>query len=341
MADANVPDQSLYETPGARRAGAREAILVVLLSAVLLVLLAGGAVRSAGEEMNRGVVRSVVLAVGEPTGWIADRLPLAEAVSDVTSGLSPDEDLGSTQSVFARAGGGGSAAAVPPVTPDAFDPGALGERPPRPGPLRTLLVTGDSLSMPLDAQIARDLSSRRGVRVVRDPRLGTGISKSDLLDWGRLSVAQERRQRPDAVVLFIGANEGFPMPVGGGREASCCGGAWAAEYAFRVRSMMNVYRRGGRGRVYWLLLPMPRDRDRQRIARAVNAAITVAAQPYRAQVRVQDMGAIFTPGGRYRAAMAVGGRDTVVREPDGIHLNAAGARVAADAVLAAVRRDFG
>jgi lysophospholipase L1-like esterase len=338
MADG-VPDNSLYETPGARRTGAREAILCVLLAALVLVLLTGRSVRSAGEEMNQGAVRSVVLAVGHPTGWIADRLPLADAVAGVTSRISPDEDLSGEQSVFAR--GPGNAAAVPPVTPDAFDPAALGEHPRRAGPLGTLLVTGDSLSMPLDAQLARDLAGRDGTKVVRDPRLGTGISKSGLLDWGKLAVAQERKERPDAVVLFIGANEGFPMRVAGGREASCCGGPWAAEYAFRVRSMMNVYRRAGAARVYWLLLPMPRDPERQRIARAVNAAITVAAQPYRAQVRVLDMGAIFTPGGRYRAAMPVGGRDTVVREPDGIHLNDAGARVAAEAVLAAVRRDFG
>jgi lysophospholipase L1-like esterase len=339
MTDTSVPDNSLYETPTARRAGAREAILCVLLAAIALVLLAGTSVRSAGEEMNRGVVRSVVLAVGEPTGWVADRLPLADAVGSLTRRLSPDDDLGSTPSVFAR-GGTGNAAAVPPVTPDAFDPAALGEKPARPGPLRTLLVTGDSLSQPLDAELARDLAGRDGVRVVRDAHLGTGISKTDLLDWGKLSVAQARKDRPDAVVMFLGANEGFPMRVGR-RQAECCGGAWAAEYAFRARSMMNVYRRGGAARVYWLLLPQPRDAARARISRAVNAAIAVAAEPYRAQVRVLDMGAIFTPGGRYRAAMAVGGRQTIVREPDGVHLNDAGAKVAASAVLRAMDRDFG
>ena len=201
-------------------------------------------------------------------------------------------------------------------------------------------MTGDSLSQPLDAELARDLAGRDGVRVVRDARLGTGISKSDLLDWGKLSVAQTRKDRPDAVVMFLGANEGFPIEVGG-KEAECCGGAWASEYAFRARSMMNVYRRNGAARVYWLLLPQPRDPARAKISRAVNAAIAVAAEPYRAQVRVLDMGAIFTPGGRYRAAMSVGGRDTIVREPDGVHLNDAGARVAATAVLRAVNRDFG
>ena len=71
---------------------------------------------------------------------------------------------------------------------------------------------------------------------------------------------------------------------------------------------MNTYRQAGAARVYWLTLPAPRDPGRQRISRAVNAAIAVAAEPYRAQVRVLDMAAVFTPGGRYRDAMDVGGR---------------------------------
>ena len=73
----------------------------------------------------------------------------------------------------------------------------------------------------------------------------------------------------------------------------------------------------------------------------MNLAIEVAAQPYRAQVRVLDMTDLFTPGGHYRDAMTVGGRRRIVRDPDGIHLNGVGAGVAADVVLRAVRRDFG
>ena len=39
--------------------------------------------------------------------------------------------------------------------------------------------------------------------------------------------------------------------------------------------------------------------------------------------------------------MTLDGRKRIVRESDGIHLNAAGAGLAAEKVLEAVRRDFG
>ena len=99
---------------------------------------------------------------------------------------------------------------------------------------------------------------------------------------------------------------------------------------------MDNYRRRGATRVYWLRLPLPRERSRQQIAAAVNEGIDSAARTYGDQVRVLDLERTFTPGGRYRDA--IGGER--VRDPDGIHLNEAGAETAAGVVLAAIRRDF-
>jgi len=104
---------------------------------------------------------------------------------------------------------------------------------------------------------------------------------------------------------------------------------------------MNTSRQRGAARVYWLTLPLPRDGNRQKIAHAVNAAIDVASVPYRSSARVLDMAPIFTPGDRYRDAMSVGGRNQIVREADGIHLNDTGAEIAANTVLDSVKKDFG
>ena len=329
-----------YDRPGARRFGARDGLVCVMLAALVLCLLEGPSIRRTGERMDPGIQRTMVLAVGHPAGWVGDRLGIARISHDATAWLSPDDDL-SDQAGFASAPQADSGGRLPPVTPDAFDPVALGGKPLPHRPLKTVLVTGDSLATPLDNEIGRKLAGRSGVKVIREPHLGTGISKSLLVDWGKLSAQQVAQRKPDAVVVFIGANEGFSMPGPGGKQIECCGADYAAVYANRVRRMMDTYRQKGAARVYWLTLPAPRDKDRQEIARTVNAAIDVAADPFRSQVRVLDTVPIFTPGGKYRDAMQVDGRKSIVRESDGIHLNGTGARLAADEVLRLLDRDFG
>jgi hypothetical protein len=337
VADERIP-QSVPEPPRGPRKPARDALVVVFLSVLVLVLFEGSSVRQAGDDLQPGVERDVVRAVGKPAGWVADRLPFDEWGDDALAFL---EDEGSGASGGFGDARRADAAAVPAVSPDSFDPAELGAKAERPRKLDKLLVTGDSLSMPLDVELARRMAdSDDGVEVERDPHVGTGISKTGLVDWGKLSTEHVSEREPDATVVFIGANEGFSMPGADGKDLECCGPDWAAEFAYRVRSMMNTYRQGGDARVYWLTLPLPRDGDLQEVARSVNAAIRVAAEPYRAQVRVLDMTSLFTPSG-YRDAMEIDGRREIVRDPDGIHLNDEGARLAADVVLRAVHRDFG
>lgn len=331
---------SRFDRDGVRNYTARDGVGAVALIAVLLVLFSGGSIRSAAAQIDPGIGRDIVDAVGGPTEWIADRLPLESAQQAITGGLSPDQDL---------AGGGFDDAAtattaagrgeVPPVTPDAFDPAAIGAEAPAKEELDTLLVTGDSLSTPLDSEIARRLAPD-GVEVIREPHLGTGISNSALTDWGQLSTAQVAEDEPDAVVVFIGANEGYGMPAPGGGEVECCDADYAAVYANRVRQVMNAYRQDGDAKVYWLTVMAPRDPDAQRVTDLVNAAIRVAAQPWASQVRVVDTVATFTPGGRYSDAIDVDGEERIVRESDGIHLNAAGSSIAADLVLDSIDADF-
>lgn len=334
-------DQYILDRPTGRTLRARDAVVCVFVAVLVLLVVQGQSMRAAGNKMDPGFERTVVLAFGKPAGWVSDRIGVGDDVHRMTASLSPDDSLDgpggfddSTTSTAAAAAG-----AVAPVTADAFDPAALGAKPVMLDKLGTLLVTGDSLSQPLDAELARRLAPQ-GVKTVRDAHLGTGISKSGLLDWGKLSTAQVSKDSPDAVVFFLGANEGFPFKDAAGKPVACCGPAWAAQYATRVRKMMQTFRQDSAARVYWLTLPMPRDPARQQIARSVNAAIVAAAAPYRAQVRVFDMSALFTPGGKYRAAMPVEGRNTIVREPDGIHLNEAGAALAADEVIARMKADF-
>ncbi len=197
--------------------------------------------------------------------------------------------------------------------------------------LPTLLATGDSTMQGIDNFLADNLGDNATVR--SDVRPGTGISK--LNPWARISAQDVKRLRPSVTVISIGANDAWPMMTDAGASVTCCTEPWVAEYTARVRSMMQTYLRGGRGKVFWLTLPTPRDARRVPIFAAVNRAIARAALGLDG-VRILRMDQLFTPNGVYQDAISWRGHAVRVREPDGIHLNVSGAAIAATAIRQAL-----
>ena len=200
-------------------------------------------------------------------------------------------------------------------------------------PLR-LLATGDSMIQTVDSFLARALGERAAVE--SDARISTGISSPDVFDWPRHARQQARTVAPDVTVVYLGANDGFPLRPPRGPLAECCDEPWVAEYARRVEAMMRAYVRGGAGRVLWLTLPAPREGHFVAVYRPVNRAIRRAAErvPGAAVVAIDEL---LSPGYRFRATVRRGGREITVRQADGIHLSLEGAELAAGAVVAAMR----
>lgn len=191
-----------------------------------------------------------------------------------------------------------------------------------------LLITGDSMMQGIDAILAERLKS--SYRVIRQTRPGTGISKQLGKKWTVLAREQAARHKPAVTVVLLGGNDGFPMTTIYGSEVQCCGEAWRAEYLERLKAMATAYARGGRGTVIWSLLPPTRREDLTASIGAVNDAIRrlAAAMP---QVRLVPLDKLFGPG--YRDEID----GEKVRDPDGLHFSLAGQRIAAKAILDALR----
>jgi hypothetical protein len=220
-----------------------------------------------------------------------------------------------------------SLAALAALCASAAHPGGAGaDRP------YTVLATGDSMIQVIDSFLKERLGAG-GIRVKSDARISTGISKPFMLNWVKHAHRQARRVRPDLTVVFIGANDGFP--IGG---AACCGPAWIDGYAKRARRMMVSYKRAGRGRVYWLLLPAPRGGNFRRVFGAVNAAL-VKADKGLPGVRLIHLEKVFTPGFRFRSVIRYHGRRVHARQHDGVHLSRAGASIAANIVIGTLRSE--
>ena len=199
-----------------------------------------------------------------------------------------------------------------------------------------VLATGDSMIQLVDSQLATRLQPRR-YKLKSDAHVGTGLSKPFLLDWIRHSRSEAKHYRPSVSVVFLGANEGFPLDYGG-KEAHCCSKHWIRAYADRARKMMRALERGGHSHVYWLTLPAARPGSWNHIYTAVNRALRTASKG-EPGVTLLDMGRVFTPKGRFQQTIVYKGRRVSVRQDDGIHLNVSGAKIAAGVVYRAMRRE--
>jgi hypothetical protein len=208
-------------------------------------------------------------------------------------------------------------------------PAAAQDAPPR------VLVTGDSMVQPLDKQVVRHFKNG-SAKVITDPRPGTGISRPLLLDWTRHALQQTRKHRPDAVAVLIGAaTDAEPLTVLGGRQVECCRQVWIDTYQKRVEAMMRNYLSRKGTRVYWFTLPAPRKKEWQMRFNAVNLAFQNAAVAVGDRVTLVDLIPALTPGNVYRHRV----KGRVVRDKDGIHLNAAGSKIARKLLLKAMRAD--
>lgn len=194
------------------------------------------------------------------------------------------------------------------------------------------LATGDSMMYTTYRELAYELERHGAADVRSDARIGSGITKEDLLDWRALAARQARELAPTATIVFLGAGDVYPLA---GHEWGTAG--WIAAYERRVGAMLRSYLRTGR--VYWLTLPTPRDAGLARVFRVNDRAVARAVRKAGPRAAVVDITPAVTRGGRFARKLVVDGRRQAVRQLDGVHLAPAGARVASRVVRARLQAD--
>lgn len=270
------------------------------------------------DRWNNGAV-ALQLCLRPPARRFAcDRLRFARAVAVVTHRFRPRAS-GRWRAELRLRGH---------VTKRSF---AVGRRAVRTKPPLTVLATGDSSMQGLDSYLADELGDDATVK--SDVHLGTGLVKAGG-PWETLAAFQTKVVEQDVTVMSIGAADDFPLRAFDGSLHDCCDEGWVREYAGRARQQMTTYLRGGRARVVWLTLPIPRG-QRPFVAASINDAILQASAGLPG-VTVVRLDVVFTPDG-HREFMQHRGHDVPIFRADGVHLTITGTAIAAKLVAAAVR----
>lgn len=307
---------------------------VVLIALAIGALFNSEAIVRAGEGMQAGTTRDVVLSVGRPLDAVAGAigLHLPRRAFDMAFGqeskTAADTELES-----------GSADILRPRAErrEARERAAAPQwRQPTPARPLELLVTGDSEADLLGLRL-NDLDGEGLLDIDTVARNGTALTNPGFFNW-EVNAEQEIASRePDAVVMAIGANDGFNVEVDGQLHPPGTP-EWETEFARRVAVVMRTLTADGERPVYWVPPPTARDETFDEIYESQNRAAEIAARSVEG-ARYVDIYSTINDG-EYSDEVTIDGRRVLGRQSDGIHFNREGALLPARMVLEAMAEDY-
>jgi hypothetical protein len=302
---------------------------VIWVALALAALFNSEALVRAGEGMQPGPTRDIVLSVGRPIDDVAgaiglhlprDGLDLAFGQEEKTA---PGTELERGSTAILRGN----------RQKDERQSFAQ----PTPGhPLR-MLVTGDSQAEFLGQRLV-DQSPPGLLEVETVARNGTGLTNPAFFNW-EVNARQEVAARDlDAVVMAIGDNDGFNVQTPDGSLYNPGDPGWETEFARRVAVVSSVLSSNGERPVYWVPPPTARDPELNEIFAIQNRAVERATQAVPA-LRYVDVYSTLAKG-RYSDELTIDGKRVLARQPDGIHFTREGAVAPVRLILDAMAEDF-
>jgi uncharacterized protein len=301
---------------------------VIVIALAIAALFNSEAIVRAGESMERGATRDVVLSIARPLDDVAgtvgfhlprDGLDLAFGQEDKTAEGTELEE-GST-AILRR---------------NRRKPERQSFAQPAPADPVEVFVTGDSQAEFI-GQLLTDILPDDLFDVEVAARNATGLTNPEFFNW-EINAEQEIAARdPDAVVMVIGGNDGFNVLVDDQLYGPHDPG-WETEYARRAAVVMRELSSNGKRPVYWVPPPTARDPEYNEIYATQNRAIEQAASASPGG-RYVDIYSTINDG-KYSDELKIDGRRVLARQADGVHFSREGAIVPARLILRAMARDY-
>ena len=218
-------------------------------------------------------------------------------------------------------------ASVPKLTP-------LKPLPPAaPGGTRVVALVGDSMmAVGLSDVLLRQTAKDENLRIIKAFRSGTGLARPDVFDWMKEYPAMIGDDKPDAVIVAIGANDGQGFWVDGNPLLYGTDG-WVKAYEQRTTDFLNLLTQNG-AHVIWVgLPPMRAGALNDKTAEINRIAYTVVSQnPLATWWNPESL--IGDEAGGFRQTETLpDGKAVRLRVGDGVHLTDEGAALLAPALV--------
>ena len=203
----------------------------------------------------------------------------------------------------------------------------------RPTPTNELrvVVVGDSLAAGLGVYLEREFRPAL-VRLSRQGRISTGLSRLDYFDWIDAMRQIENGYSPDLVVVMIGDNDNQSLQSPGGQVVAEIGSfEWPRGYEDRVEEFTRIAVDGG-AHVAWVGLPIVQRKERWDVMQRQNDIFERVVDATPNAVYVDTWDRFATRDGQYTPFYWEGGKVELIRASDGLHFTPRGYELLAEAV---------
>jgi lysophospholipase L1-like esterase len=291
------------------------------------------AVQKVLQPLGVAAVRDHALEVLARAGWTDDAALLAKAANPpracdlpgISGGTAP-ASANNPHPVTSPGSGFPAPGALTPLLGDVPRTTVLDPLPPvEPGKQRVVALTGDSMmAVGLSAELMREAAGDKNLRIVKAFRSGTGLARPEVFNWIDEYPAMLGSEKPDVVIVAIGANDGQGFVVD--RKVLPYGSEdWQKVYQGRLAEFLAMVGEGG-ARVVWVGLPPMRGHDYdEKIADLNRIAYTVVSQSPRA-TWWNPASYVGDDAGKFREYVTrANGKTMRIRSTDGIHLSDEGA----------------
>jgi hypothetical protein len=301
---------------------------VMVIALAIAALFNSEAIVRAGESMQGGNTRDVVLSVARPlddvAGAVGFHLPREglDRVFGQESKTAENTELEKGSTAILRPN------RRKPRKQEFIQPTQRDEV--------SVLVTGDSQAQ-FVGEILTDLLPSDLFDVTVVARNATGLTNPEFFNW-EINAQQEIAARaPDTVVMVMGGNDGFNV-LHEGELHGPSDPEWQLEYARRAAVVMRELGSEGKRPVYWVPPPTARDPEFNEIYEIQNRAVEQAARAVPGARYVDIYNTINK--GRYSDELKIDGRRVLARQSDGVHFSREGAVVPARLILRAMAKDY-
>lgn len=345
-----------------RTSDARSAVVAALTCLLLATLLTSAKIVEIAERQEFGATRDRQLAVAEGIDRVANFLSLnrpydviqdlrgagtdaaqqVDSIDDVAADLGIEVDLPEVpDTTDDGAGAGGGADGTDDETEDAPTTSTTTTTTLPVAPLRTVsadepltvFVGGDSQAEYLGQALTTESGLPLSVGLQHE--ISTSLARPDYFNWPARLAEVAADQDPEAVVLFIGANDHQDMADAEGNRLVVGTPEWNTEWSRRLAITFDLLEAEHR-HVFWVTQPPMRDAGLDEGVERINdlAAAVIADRDF---VTAVDIWPLFGGEGGYTARVTgPDGADTRARIDDGVHLTRAASSWVADMVLDAI-----